>query len=197
MDSQTIADNAAFFTKMWMEFATRMMTAGTSFNPFAPPPEAARQARGSYFGALSEFADQMMRSPQFLQLMKQSMDTSLGMRKQMDDFMTGLRHDTQGTAKEDIDSLMVTVRHLGTRMRDRMDEIDDHLREISRRLDAMEGNGNGNGRAAPRRNGTGRHSDLDAEPVYERAAERLRAPQAAKVRKGARRKPKREADDIM
>jgi hypothetical protein len=191
MDSQTIADNAAFFTKMWMEFATRMMTAGTSFNPFAPPPEAARQARGSYFGALSEFADQMMRSPQFLQLMKQSMDTSLGMRKQMDDFMTGLRHDTQGTAKEDIDSLMVAVRHMGTRMRDRMDEIDDHLREISRRLDAMEGNGNGH--VAAQRNGTGRHSE--PEPTYERAADRLRVPQAAKARKGTRRKSKREADD--
>jgi hypothetical protein len=172
MDSQSMADNASFFTRMWMDFATRMMTAGMSFNPFSPPPQAARQARGAYLGAVSDFAEQMMRSPQFLSLMKQGMDTSLGARKQMDEYMTAMRHDTQGTASEDIDALMIDVRHLGSRMSERMDEIEGLIHDLGRRLDGMEGNGRG----VPHTNGT-RAGDRDSLRTRERDA--LRAERQA------------------
>ncbi|MDB5291381.1 MAG: hypothetical protein JWL69_2622 [Phycisphaerales bacterium] len=189
MDTESMAESAAFFSRMWMDFATRMMTAGMSFNPFAPPPQAARQARGAYLGAVSEFAEQMMRSPQVLSMMKQAMDASLGVRKQMDEYMTAARHDTQGTASEDIDSLMIDVRHLGTRMGERMDEIEDLLHDIGRRIERLEGNGRNGGHA----NGTGARADRDALRA-ERQALHSQTSQGGKAVKG-RRRTRRDSEE--
>src|SRR4029079_6146309 len=105
-------DAAQQLTGMWMDFATKMSTAGVAFSPDSDPPEAGKQVRGAIFGAMSQYADQFMRSPQFLGMMKQSLDASIAFRKQINDFLTQLHHSTQSVAQQDIDSLLLSVRHV-------------------------------------------------------------------------------------
>lgn len=141
MDMTTMSENAAAFARMWTEMATRMMAASMSFNPTAPPPEAAREVRGAVFDSMARQLDEFMCSPQFLQLTKQWTDWVINSRIQLNDWLTGLRHDTQGTAREDIDNVMVSISHLESRMLDRMEMLAARLDAISARLDGAGNNG--------------------------------------------------------
>lgn len=146
-------DGAQMWTKMWMDMASKMGQA-SSFEPDATPPEAARQARSSMFQAMSQYFEQMMRSPQMLEMMKQSMDMAFASRKQFNDMLNRMRQETQGTSRQDVNNLMLAMRHMETRVLDRLEELDFRLEEIGGRLDDVEGDQNGNNGArggAPRR----------------------------------------------
>jgi hypothetical protein len=151
MDS--VFDDAERVTRVWTEFATKMMSAGLTLGPDKAPPEVSRQMRTLMFQAMSQQAEQFMRSPQFLDLMKQSMDAAINMRKQINDLLTQAHHAGQGVARQDVDALLRSVHHLETRVLDRLEDVATRLDQITRRLDALEGEGAGddNGSAASRR----------------------------------------------
>lgn len=50
-------------------------------------PEAMKRMQGAFFEAMAQYAEQYMRSPQFLEQMKKSMDQAMQFRRQMDDFL--------------------------------------------------------------------------------------------------------------
>ena len=141
MAMDKVAEDVAAYSKMWMDLTTRVMTAGMSFNPSTPSLDNSEQLRKAVLGAVSEYFDNLMRSPQFLDMMKQSMDNAMAFRQQMNQSMTAVRHDTQGSAKEDTDSLMVTMRHMGSRLFDKLSQLESRLDAISRRLDSLPTNG--------------------------------------------------------
>ena len=68
------------FTRAWSDFATQMMQAGMAFTPNKTPPEAARDMRNTMLSAWSDYCDQFMRSPEFLNMMKQSLSASVQAR---------------------------------------------------------------------------------------------------------------------
>lgn len=127
LDQEKLVEDVAAYSKMWMDFTTRMMMAGMNVNPKAPPQKMAEEFRKGVLGVVAEYSEAVMRSPQFLEMMKQSMDGVLAARKQFDEAMTSIRHDTQGTSRQDIDSLMMTIRHMGTRLSDRLDQLEERL----------------------------------------------------------------------
>ena len=132
----TISEQAQQFTHLWTQFATQMGSSGLSFDPASTPPEAARQIRNAMLQAMAQQADGMLRSPEFLEMMKQSMDAAIGFRKQMNDLLAAGHHGIQGVAREDVDSLMEAVRRMETRVLDRLEEVSTRLNEIERRLSA-------------------------------------------------------------
>jgi len=123
---------------LWMEFATRMATAGMAFRPDQPPGDAARDVRQASLSMLAEQTDKYMRSPEFLATVKQSLDASIGFRQQLNELLTQAHHSVQGVAIQDIDSVLKSVRHLEARVLDRIETVADKLVEVSRRLDALE-----------------------------------------------------------
>jgi hypothetical protein len=65
---------------------------GSPFDPAAMAsammtPEALRRMQSAFFDAMAQHAEQTMRSPQFLEAMKRSMDQALQHKRQMDDFL--------------------------------------------------------------------------------------------------------------
>lgn len=134
-------DNPEAFTRMWTEFVSKMSTAGVSFSPDSPPPEASRQVRNAMLDALGRYCEEYMRSPQFLQTMKQSMDGAVAFRKQLNAFFTRWQHEMQGVAQEDVDSLMDRMGDLQKTVVRRIDAISGRLDEIATRLDRLEGRG--------------------------------------------------------
>jgi hypothetical protein len=125
-------------TTTWLDFATRMTAAGLSFQPDQSPPDAARHVRDVTLDALGREADKYMRSPQFLQAIKQTLDTSIAARKQLNTFLAQAHHSVQGVAKQDMDALSLSVRQMQTRVLDRLEQLIERMDEVSRRLEAME-----------------------------------------------------------
>jgi hypothetical protein len=135
-------NDAERMARVWTEFATKMMSTGMSLGPENAPPEVSKQMRTLMFQAMSQQAEQYMRSPQFTDMMKQSMDAAITVKKQLNDFLTQAHHAGQGVARQDVDALLRSVHHLETRVLDSLENVTARLDKITQRLEALEG-GNG------------------------------------------------------
>ncbi len=131
-------ENPEAFTRMWTEFASKMASAGVSFGPESPPPEAARQVRDAMFNALSGYCEEYMRSPQFLATMKQSMDNAIAFRKQMNTYLNRMHHEFQGVSQEDMDGLMNMMSDVQKTVLRRLDGLASRLDTLSERLEQLE-----------------------------------------------------------
>jgi hypothetical protein len=122
---------------MWSELTSGLMSAGTAFAPDASPPEAFRQIRSAWLGAWADFWEQFARSPQFLEMMRQSVSGSLQYRKQFNDYLADMQHQFQGVSRKDIDQLMLLVQHLEERMVDEVERLGPRLDDLGNRLDKL------------------------------------------------------------
>src|SRR5207237_4933383 len=129
--SEKFTNQAAAFQKIWTESMSKVMQTAFGADPHSPPPEVLRQIRGGIFQALAQSWDEFMRSPQFLEGMKQWMDNAVTFRKATNDFMAKVRNDLQAPSREDIDTVMLTVRHMEKRLLDRMEELSDRINALN------------------------------------------------------------------
>ena len=130
--SEKITDQAAAFQKIWSESMSKLMQAAFTFTPNSPPPELMRQIRSGIFEALAKSWEEFMRSPQFLEGMKQWMDNAVAFRKLNNEFLTKVRNKMQAPSREDTDSVMLAVRHMETRILDRVEELAAEMQELKR-----------------------------------------------------------------
>ncbi len=117
------AQEAAAFQKLCMETMSNAMQAAFKFTPDSAPPEVLRQIRSGIFRALADSWDEFMRSPQFLEGMRQLMENAIAFRKATNEFMGRARNEMQAPSRSDIDTVMLAVRHMEKRLLDRLDEI--------------------------------------------------------------------------
>jgi hypothetical protein len=125
--------------QLWADFMTKLMAATMAATPRATPPEAAREIRSASLRAWDEFWEQMMRTPEFLQSMQQSLAANIAIRKQFSDLMGQVQHEFQGVSRQDMDQLMRALRSVEHRISDGLDRIGDRVDELHRRLGALEG----------------------------------------------------------
>ncbi len=123
---------------LWTDFMTKLMAATTAFTPTATPPEAAREVRSASLRAWAEFWERMMRTPEFLQSMQQSLAANIDFRKQFSDLMGQVQHEFQGASRQDMDQLMRALRRVEHRISDGIDRIGDRVDELHRRLGDLE-----------------------------------------------------------
>src|SRR5690606_21926483 len=111
---QENAEKAAAFQKIWAESLSKTAEAAwTSFSSGnSPPPEVLRQMRSGLFEALAQSWEQFMRSPEFLEVMRQWMEQAVSFRKVTNDLVARARKETQAPSMEDIENLMLAVRHM-------------------------------------------------------------------------------------
>jgi extradiol dioxygenase family protein len=124
--------------QFWLDLMSRMGSMAASVRPGAAPPEATRQMRSAWMSAMAEQVEQFMRSEQFLTGMKQAMDSSLDMHKQYQALLTTLRHQFQGVATQDVDAIMVMLRHMETRVLEKLDGLEARLERLAGRLDEID-----------------------------------------------------------
>ncbi len=128
------AEQAAAFQKTWTESISKMMQAAFTVAPESPPPEILRQIRAGILQALAGSWDEFMRSPQFLEGMRQWMEQAIAFRKMSNDFMARVRNELQSPSRDDIDTIMLTVRHMESRLLDRVEKLAAQVNELSARL---------------------------------------------------------------
>ena len=128
---QYTAEQAAAFQKLWMQSASKMLQATLSASPNAEP-EALRQMRAGMFQALAQSWDEFMRSPQFLNKMQQWTEGALTLRKLSSECLARMRNELQAPSRNDVDTIMLAIRHLETRVLDRIDCLSEQVNNLSR-----------------------------------------------------------------
>ena len=119
------------FSAFWGDFVKRMAGAGMTPPMAAPSPDVLSQIRRAFFDAMSQHADQFMRSEAFLNSMKHAMEQSLAMQQSMNDFIKKGLGAAQMPSRDDADHITQLVRGVEERVLDR-------LTHISARLDRIE-----------------------------------------------------------
>ena len=122
------------FQQLWGETFTKMMQLGCTFSPDSAPPDFMRQMRSGIFQGLGQSWEQFLSSPEFMEGMKQSMNSAIALRKMTNDMFSKVRHETHAVSRDDIDAVMLTVRHMETRVLDRIDELAARLEEVTGHL---------------------------------------------------------------
>lgn len=126
------------FTRMWLDFASKMATAATNTSATSIPADVAKQLRDTYFQAIGQYTEEYMRSPQFLAFMKQSTDAAVAMRQQTNELLAQAHHAVGGLARPDIDSLLMAIRRCETRVLDKLDELSSRIDTLELDMKATE-----------------------------------------------------------
>jgi len=125
-------DPAANFAKLWSDSCSRLMQAAMAYSPETASPELLRQIRGGLFQALSQSWQEYMRSPQFLQGMKQLMDQAVAFRKFSAELMTKTRHATEGVAQEDLEDLRFIVGQMESRLARHLESLSAQISQLQK-----------------------------------------------------------------
>ena len=156
---------------LWLETMTKIMSAAIATDATRPPPDAARELRDASLAAMGEQVDKYMRSPQFLDVMKRSLDAQIAHRKQLNQFLTDAHHSVQGVAKADVEALSLSLRQMERRVLNRIETLCERVEELSERLHAADagkergGDDNNNG-----------HTGRAADPAATASADELVEP---------------------
>ncbi len=124
------AEQAAAFQKIWLDSASKMFQTAFTGGADSAPPEVLKQIRSGIFAALAQSWDEFMRSPQFLDSMKQWMETAISFRKMSNEFMGRVRNELQAPSRDDTDTLMLNIRHMEKRLLDRIDDLAAELKTL-------------------------------------------------------------------
>jgi len=124
-DQGKTGEQWAAFQKIWTDTFAKMMQLGFTYSPEAAPPEFLRQVRSGIFQALSQSWEQFLRSPQFLEATKKWMDQAVSFRKMSNDFFAKVRHETQGTNREEVDNVLQALRELASRVEDLSGQVEE------------------------------------------------------------------------
>ncbi len=116
-------DSSADFMKQWQENLARMLQMAGTFTPDTMPPEMLRQIRSGMFQALAKSWEEYMRSPQFLEGMKQMMDNAIAFRQMSGQFLNKARQEMQGTSRQDVDDMLLAMREMEARLTRRVDDL--------------------------------------------------------------------------
>jgi hypothetical protein len=137
-DSEFRFNGANQLMGLWWDLASNMTRAMMAVSPQQTPPEAFRQIRSAQLGAWGEYVQQLMRTPEFLDVMKQWTTASVQFRKQWSDFFGQLQHEFQGASRQDVDQLMLSMRHLERRIVEGVEQVSIQLEDLESRMASLE-----------------------------------------------------------
>ncbi len=118
------------FTRFWTDFMNRSGAPGESTNGSEAAPAfgpAARQMQRILFDAMSKYAEDFMRSEQYLKVMKQTMDQSLAFKRVMDDFLTQAHRGVMSPTRDDVDDIASLLRGIEERVFERLGRIEERV----------------------------------------------------------------------
>lgn len=118
-------------SQFWTDMFSRMNVpqAGAGAGP-SMPHESQKQMQRIFFDAMAKFCDDYMRSEQFLQMMKESMDRSLAFKQQVDSFLTQLYRGAQAPAKADVDDISGLLRSIEANVLDRLSSLESKVAAV-------------------------------------------------------------------
>src|SRR6516162_5159517 len=99
-------DQVAAFQKLWIDSFANMAGIWSQFSPWSPPSDEMRKLRGGMLKVLAETWDEYMRMPQFMEMMKASLNGALDLKRMARDGINRVYEQFESPTKEDIDDLL-------------------------------------------------------------------------------------------
>ncbi len=121
------------FTRFWSEFMNRSGGPAESTNGSEAAPAfgpAARQMQRMFFDAMAKYAEDFMRSEQYLKMMKQTMDQSLAFKRMMDEFLTKAHRGVMSPTRDDVDDIASLLRGIEERVFERLGRIEERVAAV-------------------------------------------------------------------
>lgn len=122
MERQNPGSTTFDFAELWLE-SLRRLAPKRFLGALDLFPEALRRARTAWFQSQASAWDQYLRSPAFLEAMRQFLSHTIALRRVTNDWLARVRGEFQGVSREDIGAVLLSVRHLEKRMLDRIEEL--------------------------------------------------------------------------
>ena len=130
-------DQVAAFQKLWTDsFAN--MAIWSQFSPGFRPSEEMRKMRGGMLKVLAETWDEYMRTPLFMEMMKASLNGALDLKRMARDGMNRVHEQFENPSKEDIDGVLLAIRHAERRLLDRLEGLDDRVANLDQKIDKVD-----------------------------------------------------------
>jgi hypothetical protein len=131
-------DQVAAFQKLWLDSFADMASIWSQFSPTSPPSDELRKMRGGMLKVLADTWDEYMRTPQFLQLMKLSLNGALDLKRMARDGLNRVHDQLENTSKQDVDDVLMAVRHVERRILDRLEGIEERVTNLDDRLETVD-----------------------------------------------------------
>src|SRR6202030_3732107 len=131
-------DQVAAFQKLWTDSFANMTSVWSQFSPGSPPLEEMREMRGGMLKVLAETWDEYMRTPLFMEMMKASLNGALDLKRMARDGMNRVHEQFENPSKEDIDGVLLAIRHVERRLLDRLEGLDDRVANLDPKNDKVE-----------------------------------------------------------
>jgi hypothetical protein len=131
-------DQVAAFQKLWIDSFANMAGIWSQFSPWSPPFDEMRKLRGGMLKVLAETWDEYMRTPQFMEMMKASLNGALDLKRMARDGINRVYEQFESPTKEDIDDLLLAVRHVERRLLDRLEELDNRVANLDEKFDKVD-----------------------------------------------------------
>jgi hypothetical protein len=131
-------DQVAAFQKLWMDSLANMTSVWSQFSPGSPPTDEMRKMRGGMMQVLAETWDAYMRTPQFMEMMKASLDGALDLKRLARDGMNRVHEQFENPSKNDINDVLLAIRHVERRLLDRLEGLDDRVANLDEKIDKVE-----------------------------------------------------------
>jgi hypothetical protein len=145
-------EQAAALQKLWLDSFGSMANVWSQYSPESPPPEEIRKVRSGMLKVLAGTWDEFMRTPQFMEMMKVSLNGALDLKRMARDGLNKMHEQFETPSKEDLDSILLAIRHVERRLLERVEGIDDRVRDVADRLEKLDKSlGKTNGEAPEKR----------------------------------------------
>ena len=131
-------DQAAAFQKLWTDSFANMASVWSQFSPGSPPVDEIRKMRGGMLKVLGETWDEYMRTPQFMELMKASLNGALDLKRMAREGMNRVHEQFENPSKEDIDGVLMAIRHVERRLLDRLEGLDEGVATLDEKIDKVD-----------------------------------------------------------
>lgn len=139
-------------SQFWTDMFARMNVpqAGAGAGP-SLSQDSQKQMQRIFFDAMAKYFDDFMRSEQFLQMMKETMDRSLAFKQQVDSFLTQLYRGAQMPAKTDVDDISGLLRSIEANVLDRLGSLETKVAAVEEKRRTGRGAGASRAQRPPRR----------------------------------------------
>ena len=131
-------DQAAVYQKLWTDSLANMAGVWSEFSPGSPPAGEMRKMRGGMLKVLGETWDDYMRTPQFMEMMKASLNGALDLKRMARDGMNRAHEQFETPSKEDLDGVLMAIRHVERRLLDRLDGLVEQVVNLDEKIDRVD-----------------------------------------------------------
>ena len=141
-----MAAGPAPWMRMWLDMTSGAMEACQAWAGATASPEPVRQIRSAMLEAWSDYWDQCLRSPMFLNATRQAVAQSTQIRKQFGEYLDRLYSESPVAGREDMEQLLRALRRSEERLLEQLEDVSARLEALDAGLDALAARLNGKGR---------------------------------------------------